>query len=502
MTLLLTPSERHVLVIGTSGTGRKMESREVVIVGSGPSALRAAIACADGGANPLMIDEFGVGSASGASPVAGIAASIDELNPQSHVDDTLASGGDSCNENTVSRTCSNGVSTLAELERWGLALRRGEGGLPHASPAPGHRVPRLTGCGDSTVRELTRVLEEQAIKRGVQRIADHLPLSIVSDNNQVRGLITMNVSTGQIEPFQAKAVILATEGHQGLWSNPSEGPGTGSALAISAGISLGGMENTPRHPLTASESGIHIPLDVLGSGGRIRRENGDDVGPEEVLDGEPCVLDLRGLDSEAITWFSQTSTRIRDRLGLETSRDVIPLSPGVAYTTGGAPCDQHGRVLFGDDGSGGETPGLWHTGLYAAGRSAHTGMHGDAPLAGNLLLDDLVSGKAAGNHAASWVQDSEFGGIARIDQSVQEESSRLSALRDGDGLTVGSFSSQLCSAISNGSSSKEAALSDIKGIRDTGIRLTDTSEIMNTEMVDALRLHGLASVAEAILTRA
>jgi len=487
-------------VTGTSGTGGKMESREVVIVGSGPSALRAAIACADGGANPLLIDEFGIGSASGAPPVAGIAASIDELNSQSHVDDTLASGGDSCNEGTVSRTCNQGVSTLAELERWGLVLRRREGGLPHASPAPGHRVPRLTGCGDSTVREVTRVLEEQAIKRGIQRIADHLPLSIVSDNNQVRGLITMNASTGQIEPFQAKAVILATEGHQGLWSNPSDGSGTGSALAISAGISLNGMETTPRHPLTTRDSGIHIPLDVLGSGGRIRRENGDDVGPEEALDGEPCVLDLRGLDSEAKTWFSQTSSRIMGRLGLDTSTDVIPLSPGVAYTTGGAPCDQEGRVLFEDRGTEAEPTGLWHTGLYAAGRSAHTGMHGAAPLAGNLLLDDLVSGKAAGTHAASWVQGSQFGGIAQIDKSVREASSRISSLKEDDGITVGSFSSRLSSAISNGPSSKDAALKEIRGLRESGIRLTDSSEIMNTEMVDALRLNGLASVAEAILT--
>lgn len=122
-----------------------MESREVVVIGSGPAALRAAIACSDAGVVPLMIDELGVGSGSGSPPVAGLAASIDELNSQSHMDDTLAAGGEFCNESVVSRTCNEGVSTLAELERWGLVLRRREGGLPHAAPAPGHQVPRLTG---------------------------------------------------------------------------------------------------------------------------------------------------------------------------------------------------------------------------------------------------------------------------------------------------------------------------------------------------------------------
>ena len=477
-----------------------MESREVVIIGSGPSALRAAIACADGGVVPLMIDELGVGSASGSPPVAGLAASIDELNSAAHTEDTLAAGGELCNESTVSRTCNEGVPTLAELERWGLALRRRQGGLPHAAPAPGHQVPRLTGCGDSTVREVTRVLEEQTIKRGIQRNADYLPLSIVSDNNQVRGIVTLNISTGRIEPFQTKAVILATEGHQGLWSSPSEGSGTGLALAISAGIEMRGMESTPRHPLTIRDCGIHIPMDVLGSGGRIRRENGDDIGPEEALGGEPCVLDLRGIDSDAIIWFSQTSQRIRDRLGLDITRDVIPLSPGVAYTTGGPPCDHEGRVIFEEQYTEDSSAGLWHTGLYAAGRSAHTGMHGNSPLPGNLLLDDLVSGKAAGAHAAGWAPSIQFGGATQIDQAVHEASNRISSIREGEGVTVGNFASKLSSAISDGASSKEAALVEIRGMKDSGFRLVDTSAVMNTEMVEALRLHGLASVAESILT--
>ena len=477
-----------------------MESREVVVIGSGPAALRAAIACSDAGVVPLVIDEFGIGSGSGTPPVAGIAASIDELNSQSHTEDTLAAGGEFCNESIVSRTCNEGVSTLAELERWGLALRRREGGLPHAAPAPGHQVPRLTGCGDSTTREVTRILEEQAIKRGIQRNTDYLPLSIVSDNNQVRGVVALNISTGEIEPFQTKAVILATEGHQGLWSNPNEGPGTGSALAISAGIQLRGMGNTPRHPLTIRDCGIHIPMDVLGSGGRIRRENGDDIGPEEALEGEPCVLDLRGMDPDAKSWFSQTSLRISDRLGLDITRDVIPLSPGVAYTTGGAPCDNDGRVIFGEQNTEDSPTRLWHTGLYAAGRSANTGMHGDYPLPGNILLDDLVSGKAAGSHAATWAPANQFGGSDQIERAVQDASNRIASIREGEGMTVGNFASKLSSAISTGSSSKDSAIAEINSIKDSGIRLTDNSKVMNTEMVEALRLHGLALVAESIVS--
>ncbi len=476
-----------------------MESRDIIVVGSGPAALRAAIACVDGGNIPLLIDEFGVSSASGSTPIAGIAASIDEVDASSHIQDTISAAGETCSEDAINRICKEAVNTLAELERWGLVLRRREGGLPHASPMPGHTTARVTGCGDSTVREVTKLLEEQIIKRGIQRNADNLPISLVSDNNQVRGLIVLNIVTGEILPIQAKAVILATDGYQGLWSSPSEGPGTGNHLAISAGISPSGMEWVPKHPLSTGDFGIHIPLDVLGDGGRIRRENGEDIGPEEVLDGEPCVLDLRTMDAETSIWFRQTYSRIKDRIGIDINRDVVPLSPRVAYTTGGTPCDEFGRAIFSGFTKEGLPSQLWFTGLYAAGRSSHSGMHGERPLAGNLLLEDLVSGKAAGEHASAWALEEQFGGSEIIENSVTEANNRIIALKEDGGMPVGQYASKLSSAISSLNNSKDAALTEIRQIKENRITLTDHSSVMNSEMLEALRLEGLAVVAEAMI---
>ena len=480
-----------------------MESWDVVILGAGPAALRAAIACADSGTVPLMIDGSGVGSASGVSPLAGLAASIDELDSSAHRDDTVAEGGESTDKVAAARICGESVSTLAELERWGLVLRRREGGLPHASSAPGHSVARLTGCGDSTVREITRVLEEQAIKRGVHRRSDTHPIQLVSDNQQARGVTTLNVLTGEIQSIQAKAVILATEGHQGLWSTPTNGPGTGSALALSVGIQLRGMGCIPRHPLTIRDCDLHIPLDVLGSGGRIRKEDGEDVGPEAVLEGEPCVLDLRGMDSEAELWFSQTTSRVKERLGLDISRDVFQITSGVAATTGGAPSDEFGRVTFEGFTPEGFPGKMWFTGLYAAGRSAHSGMHGDGMLAGNLLLDDLVSGKAAGTHAAIWAQENQFGGSSNISESENSASAHIASLQSSDGWPVGQVAARLVSAMRsiNGATddaAHAAAYASISEIREAGIRVTDKSPVMNTELISALQLEGLVTIAEAI----
>ena len=474
-----------------------MESWDIVVFGSGPAALRAAIASADAGTIPLLIDSSGVGSSSGAAPLSGLAASIDELDSTAHCNDTVTAGGETTDKVVAARFCGEAVSVLAELERWGLVLRRREGGLPHTSEVPGHSSPRLTGCGDSTAREVTRILEEQVIKRGVPRRSDIIPLSLVMDNQQVRGVVVLDLLTGDVSSIQSKAVILATEGHQGIWSTPSNGPGTGAALAASAGVLLSGMANSPRHPLTIRGTDMHLPLDLLGSGGRLRKETGEDAGPEAVLVGEGCVLDLRSLDATASPWFAQTTRRVRERAGLDIATEVIPLSPSVATTTGGAPVDESGRVTF-DDGS------MWVTGLYAAGRSANTGMHGAGMLPGNQLLEDLVTGNNAGEHAGAWASNASFGGSSLVEGAIQAEQNRVVALMRGDGESVGRVSTAMSSVMSNLNGTRDeralkAAATSLAGLREKGIRVTDPSMVMNTELVTAIHLEGMFALAEAII---
>jgi len=473
-----------------------MESWDIVVFGSGPAALRAAIASADAGTIPLLIDSSGVGSSSGAAPLSGLAASIDELDSTAHRNDTVTAGGESTNKVAAARFCGEAVSVLAELERWGLVLRRREGGLPYASEAPGHSRPRLTGCGDSTTREVTRILEEQVIKRGVPRRSDLIPLSLVMDNQQVRGVVVLDLLTGEVSSIQSKAVILATEGHQGMWSSPSNGPGTGAALAASAGVILSGMANSPHH-LTIRGTDTHLPLDLLGSGGRLRKESGEDAGPEAVIDGEGCVLDLRSLDASASPWFAQTTRRVRERAGLDIATEVIPLSSSVAATTGGAPVDESGRVTF-DDGS------MWFTGLYAAGRSANTGMHGAGMLPGNQLLEDLVTGNSAGEHAGAWASNASFGGSSLVEESIQVEQNRVASLMRGNGESVGRVSTAMSSVMSNLNGTRderalEVAATNLAGLREKGIGVTDPSMVMNTELVTAIHLEGMFTLAEAII---
>ena len=473
-----------------------MESWGVIVLGRGPAALRAAISAADAGGSPIIIDGGSIGSGSGTAPLSGLAASVSETSPALHIEDTISMGGETTDKEAAARICDQAVATLAELERWGLVLRRDDSELPHLSGVEGHSVPRLAGCGDSTTREVTRILEEQAIKRGVTRRSDMLPISLVMDNNQTRGIVALDIESGNVIGIQAKAVILATDGYQGLWSDPANGAGTGAAISAGSGISLKGLENVPMHALTVSGTDLSIPMGVLGSGGRIRMETGEDTDSEAVLSGESCVLDLRAMGRESSEWFSQTASRVRDRAGLDISSEVLPLSPSVSATTGGVPVDENGRAVF-KEGK------MWYTGLYAAGRSCHTGMHGSRPLPGNVLLEDIVTGKAAGSHAATWASNASFGGAEEVSSAEMAAKNKVDSMFGSEGSPVGQVTRALSSAMSNidGTGEESAmavAMAGINEISNAGIRVTDPSRSMNTELVSAIHLDGLLTIAKNI----
>ena len=95
-----------------------MEAWDVVIIGSGPAALRAAIASSDAGTKPIVIDGGSVGSGTGAAPVSGIAISFDEVDSTAHRDDTILVGGESSDKSVVARVCGEGINVLAQLENW------------------------------------------------------------------------------------------------------------------------------------------------------------------------------------------------------------------------------------------------------------------------------------------------------------------------------------------------------------------------------------------------
>ena len=462
-----------------------MESWDVLVIGTGPSALRAAIASCDSGANTVIIHQTPGPIISPST--AGLAASLGETTPEAHIKDTIAIGAESINEHAVRRTCSSSVEILSELERWGMILRRDQSGLPHLSSVPGHGAPRLSGAGDATNRYITQILDEQVLKRSIQRRQNHIPLSLVMDNSQIRGIVALDLLDGKVKPYQCKAIILADEGYQGLWSNPSIGSGNAIAMAIRAGISPQNLHKIPLHPMVIRGTDIPIPFEILGAGGRYRSESGEDIDP--LNHQGDAVVDMRFIDDQHSPWFDSIRKTIFDSTGLDISIDVVPVTHQVMETTGGLPVDEKGRVTI-------ESGKMWATGVYAAGPSASTGFHTSSILPGNSMLENLYTGSMTGSEAGKWSLNCEFGGSKNILQSLDSANKRIEDLYRENGDSVGAAETKLTAqakSFLSGSATIESLIETAEKTAEA-VRTTTNTRIMNQEIMGALRIQDLGTI--------
>ena len=126
-------------------------------------------------------------------------------------------------------------------------------------------------------------------------------------------------------------------------------------------------------------------------------------------------------------------------------------------------------------------------------------------LPGNLLLDDLVSGQSAGTHAGNWAKDASFGGSSVVDAASNEASIRITSLSNNSGHSVGQVSASISSTMQNingnrNESALASASSALDEIRGAGIKVTDKSGVMNTELASALHLEGMLRLAGIIVS--
>jgi succinate dehydrogenase / fumarate reductase flavoprotein subunit len=481
-----------------------MESWDVIVVGSGIAALRAAIAASDSGATVTVIESRGPGSSQSLTCSTGIAASISESDHFEHGKNTTLAGSGLSDTIVVEQRCSSATAHLTELERWGYNFQRNESGTLKTTDAPGHSSPRICSAGDSTGREMVRILEEQCMKRGIPRKHDLHTISVCTENQRVRGVVVLDIQTGVIAPIQSKSVILATNDHTGLW-NDEGGSGLGASLALRAGAKLRGMEFLSWYPLCVPTSNYQLPFSLIAAGARLRKSDGEDVelsgsSITEIslsLMDDSYVLDARNIPSSERVWFSTTEEILNSRFGIDLWSDVIPLEPQPNFAIGGVAVDEQGRALI--------SPGLWLTGLYACGGSSCSGMHGADMLPGNRLLDDLIGGSNAGTSSAKWCSTVGFGGReALYEMALVSEDHIESLSRSESGNSVGAMTASL-RRLMNSNMSLEREFSTISSCAEKieemvkeDIRLSDESFIMNTELIQALELQGMLALARTI----
>ena len=489
-----------------------MEAWDIIVIGDGPAALHAAANAAKAGATTLMMSADSLGAGNSIA-IDGIAAPLKEGTTKSHRDDTIRAGGFLCDQDIVSDRVSKATRQVDLLERWGVIFRRDADGIPLVRRAAGHTLPRLAGAGDALPRETQQVLEEQCMRHGVVRRGDQIPLQLVHTDEQVHGIISLDMSTGSVNALQAKCVIVADGGYEGVWTGTSIG--LGIDMAMRTGMAARNLEFVSWTPMSVPGTNVVLPVGMLSDGATLHHPNGNPLDVEEFADTttitkamgtQSIALDARNMGDSSV-WWSQTSELVSTRLGINMSRQTIPVGAQASSTLGGIVTDEHGRAISGKWSR-------WFTGLYAAGDAACSGVHGAGIIAGNRLLDALTGAYVSGIHAAGHAAKTSFSGRAALETQlgaaeadldfeiagaeegpvqrsgplfaklVEIMTSHVGIVRDADGLTT--------------------ALDELNALETSAekLHLDDSSLLFNSNLLEALRLKAGIRLSKATVLSA
>jgi L-aspartate oxidase len=431
--------------------GMAIVDSDVVIVGTGIAGLSAALAAVP--ARVTLVTKTTIGAGSSQWAQGGIAAAVDKMtdSPELHASDTVAVGVGLNDPDAVRILTTEGPERTLALVGLGARFDRADDGSLALGREAAHSARRvLHAGGDATGAEVVRALAEVVARHDAIRIVEHgYALDVVLDaHGRAAGVLVMQ--DGEVVWHRAPAVILAAGGAGQLYAattNPPEATADGIAMALRAGAVARDLEFVQFHPTALAAPGADpLPLvteALRGEGAILVDESGgrfvDELLPRDVvaraivrhrLDGHGAFLDAREAVGDRFPTRFPTVWAGCQRFDIDPRREPIPVSPAAHYLMGGVVTDMHGRSTV--------------EGLWAAGETANTGVHGANRLASNSLLEGLVFGARAGADAA----DAGRAGAAMAapvtvgtDRSSIGESRRImwrhvGLLRDAAGLTA------------------------------------------------------------------
>ena len=406
---------------------------DVLIIGSGAAGLTVALGLPDG-VQAALLSKGELTHASTYYAQGGVAAVLDSDDSlESHVRDTHLAGGGLCHDDAVRYTVENGPRAIRWLIDQGVDFTRLEGSeanpLPyHLTREGGHSHRRIIHAADATGVAISstlidRVKERDSVHRFEHRVAVDLILQEHNgpDGQQERrccGAYVHNIKTGETDVILARSVVLATGGASKVYlytSNPDVATGDGIAMAWRAGCRVANMEFMQFHPTCLyhpKAKSFLITEAIRGEGGRLLLPNGErfmprfderaELAPRDVVAraidhemkrlGADCLyLDISHKPADFIIEHFPTVYAKCLQLGLDITRDPIPVVPAAHYTCGGVIIDRDGRT---------DVPGL-----YALGETGFTGLHGANRMASNSLLECFVYGRAVAEHIGEHLHD-------------------------------------------------------------------------------------------------
>lgn len=395
---------------------------DFLVIGSGIAgltyALKVAQDCPDKTITILtkaQSDETNTKYAQGG--VAGV-MDMDHDSFEKHIEDTLIAGDGLCNRKIVEIVVKEGVERIKEIIEWGAKFDKDKEGEYTLGKEGGHSEFRILHHKDVTGKEMERTLLA-AIKNkpNINLISHCFVVDIITQHHLgflvtkatpdivCYGVYVINMQTNKIEKIISKIILLATGGNGQAYrttTNPAIATGDGVAMMYRAKGRIENMEFIQFHPTALYEPGIAgqsflITEAVRGDGAILRNNKGEafmeryderkDLAPRDIvaraIDNEMKVagtehifLDCRHMDMEKFVYHFPNIYEKCKSIGIDVSKQMIPVAPAAHYSCGGIKADEWGRTSINN--------------LYACGECASTGLHGANRLASNSLLEAMV----------------------------------------------------------------------------------------------------------------
>jgi succinate dehydrogenase / fumarate reductase flavoprotein subunit len=519
-----------------------IHQHDVIIIGGGLTGLQAAISLADSGINCAIISKVHPLRSHSVAAQGGMNASLGNVQGEdgtedsweSHAFDTVKGSDYLADQDAVEIMCREAPRTVIELEHMGTVWSRLENGKIAQRPFGGAGFPRTCYAADRTGHNILNTLYEQAVDREIPFYEEFFVTSLITKDERCTGCTALEIKTGQIHGFSAKAVLMATGGFGRIFNKSTNAlinTGDGQALSLCAGAPLNDMEFVQFHPTTLYGTNILISEGARGEVGILLNNknerfmefyapNSVDLAPRDVVarsieqeiiegrgfDGGYVHLDLRHLGADKIMERLPGIRQIAmDFAGVDPIKEPIPVQPGQHYSMGGIDVDINGATNI--------------KGLYAAGECAYISVHGANRLGGNSLLETVVFGRLVAEKIIDDVQKIKPESVELVSthESVNLHESVKMAMHEVDNkiedmlqrkgkenlFNIKDMMTRTMSdkfGISRDQEKMQKGLADIKDIQEkiSNVSIQNKDRKFNQALIHFLEIEGMLLLAETI----
>ena len=394
-----------------------MKEIDFLVIGSGIAGLSFALKAASHG-KVLIVTKANEDESNTKYAQGGVAVVVDKEDSfQKHIEDTLIAGDGLCDEHIVELVVKEGPERIDEIIQYGTHFDKDTEGIFDLAKEGGHSEHRVLHYKDITGFEIERALLEKIHQNpNIEILTHYFAVDLITQHHLGKfvdkstqditcyGVYALNTVTNSVEKFLAKVTVMASGGAGHIYANttnPVIATGDGMAMVYRAKGKVRNMEFIQFHPTALYNPGEYpsflISEAVRGYGGVLKTRNGEEfmhqydergslasrdivaraIDAEMKKSGDDFVyLDIRHrAKADILNHFPNIYAKCLS-IGIDMTKDMIPVTPAAHYMCGGVKVDEYGRSSI--------------RRLYACGECASTGLHGANRLASNSLLEATV----------------------------------------------------------------------------------------------------------------